>query len=40
VLVISKGRIVGSFASGTATRTELGLLMGGQPGHEHATAAD
>jgi simple sugar transport system ATP-binding protein len=40
VLVISKGRIVGSFASGTATRTELGLLMGGQSEHDHATAAD
>jgi simple sugar transport system ATP-binding protein len=40
VLVIYAGRIVGSFASGTASRPELGLLMGGQSAHATAAVAD
>jgi simple sugar transport system ATP-binding protein len=40
ILVIYGGRIVGEFLSGTVTRTELGLLMGGRKLDEHAPAAD
>jgi simple sugar transport system ATP-binding protein len=40
ILVICGGRIVGEFLSGTVTRTELGLLMGGRTLDEHAPAAD
>ena len=40
ILVICGGRIVGNFLSGTVTRTELGLLMGGRTLDEHAPAAD
>ena len=40
ILVLSEGRIVGNFLSGTVTRTELGLLMGGRGLDEHAPAAD
>jgi simple sugar transport system ATP-binding protein len=40
ILVIFGGRIVGEFASGQVTRTELGLLMGGRTADERATAAD
>jgi ABC-type uncharacterized transport system ATPase subunit len=39
-LVLCGGRIVGNFLSGTVTRTELGLLMGGRTLDEHAPAAD
>ncbi len=40
ILVICGGQIVGDFLSGTVTRTELGLLMGGRSLDEHAPAAD
>jgi simple sugar transport system ATP-binding protein len=40
ILVIFGGRIVGEFASGQVTRTELGLLMGGRTGDERVSAAD
>ena len=40
ILVLCEGRIVGDFLSGTVTRTELGLLMGGRGLDEHAPAAD
>ena len=40
ILVLCEGRIVGDFVSGTVTRTELGLLMGGRSLDEHAPAAD
>src|SRR5919107_905460 len=40
ILVLWEGRIVGEFLSGTVTRTELGLLMGGRGLDEHAPAAD
>jgi simple sugar transport system ATP-binding protein len=40
ILVIYEGRIVGSFASGAATRQELGLLMGGKTADEHVAVAD
>ncbi|MER3436758.1 MAG: heme ABC transporter ATP-binding protein, partial [Chloroflexota bacterium] len=42
ILVMYRGRIVGEFPSGTASRTELGLLMGGRTGDERSTghAAD
>jgi simple sugar transport system ATP-binding protein len=40
ILVLYEGRIVGNFLSGTVTRTELGLLMGGRGLDEHAPAAD
>jgi general nucleoside transport system ATP-binding protein len=40
ILVLWEGRIVGDFLSGTVTRTELGLLMGGRGLDEHAPAAD
>jgi general nucleoside transport system ATP-binding protein len=40
ILVLCEGRIVGNFLSGTVTRTELGLLMGGRGLDEHASAAD
>jgi simple sugar transport system ATP-binding protein len=40
ILVIYEGHIVGSFASGGATRQELGLLMGGKSADEHAVVAD
>ena len=40
ILVIFDGRIVGDYLSGTVTRTELGLLMGGRTLDEHAPAAD
>ncbi len=40
ILVICDGRIVGDFLSGTVTRTELGLLMGGRSLDAHASAAD
>jgi ABC-type uncharacterized transport system ATPase subunit len=40
IQVIFGGRIVGEFASGQVTRTELGLLMGGRTADERATAAD
>ncbi|MDQ3692866.1 MAG: ABC transporter ATP-binding protein [Chloroflexota bacterium] len=39
VLVIWEGRIVGSFASGTVSRTGLGLLMGGHAVDERAAVA-
>jgi simple sugar transport system ATP-binding protein len=40
ILVICEGRIVGEFLSGTVTRAQLGLLMGGRSLDEHASAAD
>jgi simple sugar transport system ATP-binding protein len=40
ILVLYGGRFVGEFLSGTVTRTELGLLMGGRTLDEHAPAAD
>lgn len=40
ILVIFQGQIVGEFLSGTVTRTELGLRMGGRSGDEPAAAAD
>jgi simple sugar transport system ATP-binding protein len=40
ILVLYGGRFVGEFLSGTVTRTELGLLMGGRTQDEHAPAAD
>jgi ABC-type sugar transport system ATPase subunit len=40
ILVLSEGHIVGNFLSGTVTRPELGLLMGGRGLDEHAPAAD
>jgi simple sugar transport system ATP-binding protein len=40
IQVIYGGRITGDFASGTVTRTELGLLMGGRTPGERASAAD
>lgn len=40
IQVIYDGRISGDFASGTVTRTELGLLMGGRTLDERASAAD
>ena len=40
ILVIFQGRIVGEFASGQVSRTELGLRMGGRSGDEHAAVAD
>jgi simple sugar transport system ATP-binding protein len=40
ILVLFQGRIAGEFASGTVTRTELGLRMGGRSGDEQSAAAD
>jgi simple sugar transport system ATP-binding protein len=37
ILVIYQGRIVGEFPSGAASRTELGLLMGGRTHDERST---
>jgi simple sugar transport system ATP-binding protein len=39
ILVIYQGRIVGEFASGKVSRTELGLLMGGRTADERAAVA-
>jgi simple sugar transport system ATP-binding protein len=36
ILVLFQGRIVGEFASGGVSRTELGLRMGGRSGDEHS----
>ncbi|MFN8661347.1 MAG: ABC transporter ATP-binding protein [Thermomicrobiales bacterium] len=40
ILVLCGGRIVGDFANGEVSRTELGLLMGGRTLDELAGAAD
>ncbi|HET8524431.1 MAG TPA: ABC transporter ATP-binding protein [Thermomicrobiales bacterium] len=40
ILVLFQGRIAGEFASGTVSRTELGLRMGGRSGDEQPAAAD
>ncbi|MFT4038423.1 MAG: ABC transporter ATP-binding protein [Thermomicrobiales bacterium] len=39
ILVLCGGRIVGDFANGEVSRTDLGLLMGGRRLDEHASAA-
>jgi simple sugar transport system ATP-binding protein len=40
ILVLFQGRIVGEFASGAVSRTELGLYMGGRGDDERAAVAD
>jgi len=40
ILVIFGGQIVGAFASGRVSRTELGLRMGGRSDDDHAAVAD
>jgi simple sugar transport system ATP-binding protein len=40
ILVLFGGHIVGEFASGRVTRTELGLRMGGRTGDEQPLVAD
>lgn len=40
ILVLCGGRIVGEARSGSVTRTQLGLMMGGRALDEHGVAAD
>jgi simple sugar transport system ATP-binding protein len=40
ILVIYQGQITGEYMSGTVSRTELGLRMGGRTADESTSAAD